>query len=84
MAEAVNEALSLLSFPKEQFTPHITIARAKNPGSARTILQRARESQEKGSVRMVVKECVLMQSILTPTGPIYRALEQMKMGGKNG
>ena len=65
---------------REEFTPHITLARVKGArnlqGLARFIAERS--GLEVGSMR--VEEVKLKRSTLTPSGPIYSDIHVKKLG----
>ena len=74
LAVTIDVTLSQLGFPKEsrQFSPHLTIGRAKQQITDLTTLLAARQSESFGKCR--VTEVVLFSSNLTPSGPIYKKL----------
>ena len=81
LAGAVENGLARLGFPKERrgFTGHFTLGRVRSPRNAEAL--RTAIGHEPTEMREeLVKECVLMQSQLDPTGSIYTALERFPLG----
>ena len=78
LQEQLIEPLKELDFKLDDrsYTPHLTIGRVKflNPGSKRSIQQTIRDHQSSQFGSQVIKHMHLMQSILTPEGPIYKSL----------
>lgn len=81
LAEDVQEALSFLSLKKEKFSPHITVARMKKLLNLEDFLSNVTLSK---IPPMVVKDFVLMQSILSAEGAEYHPLGYVKIGGEDG
>jgi len=78
----IDGALSYLGFPREKraFTPHLTLGRMKDQASSRdkaNIGKLVTATEFAGGAAMQVKEISLMQSTLTPSGPIYSRLESI-------
>lgn len=82
---AIESSLRKIGFrpEREEFIPHITIARVKY-GSSEKLVQiiRKYENYVFGSIR--VKEFKLKRSTLTPTGPIYSDIEVYKASESYG
>jgi len=74
LSKKVNEALAKLKIPKprEEFVPHLTIARVK--GSAGDLPRVLAELEEVEVGEMIVSSFRLKRSTLTPRGPIYETL----------
>jgi 2'-5' RNA ligase len=73
LQKRIEDETERLGFPKEErdFTPHLTIARIKDPmGKER--MTRALLDYELETDSVQVREVLLMQSILKPTGAEYR------------
>ncbi len=65
------------------FRGHITIARLKQPGDCRTILDDlGKDLAGLLDMTFIVDEVVLYRSILGPQGPTYIALDRIALGGK--
>ena len=62
---------------KEEFVPHITIARVKGTRNLPTLIKILDEYRDYDIGSMRVKSIKLKQSILTPKGPIYRTLREV-------
>ncbi len=61
------------------FRPHITIGRIKslrNPGELRSAVEKYKDS---GIQKVNVKEVILYESILKPTGPVYKPIGIFKL-----
>lgn len=76
LQQLIDGALEAKGFPREgrAFHPHITLARARTPVPA-SVRQRfsAPDSAPDASTSMLVRDFVLMQSRLHPTGAQYTA-----------
>jgi 2'-5' RNA ligase len=87
LAEAVEQALVPLGFPREKrgFRPHLTIGRVKSsrglPELARRLLGSAARA-ELESVPWPVEEIHLVQSVLKPSGPEYTPVRVFRLGGE--
>jgi len=62
----------------EEFIPHITIARVKGSARIQSLIKVLNEYQDHDIGFMEVKSIRLKQSILTPRGPIYKTLKEVK------
>jgi len=80
IAKQLEAGLLALGFPKErEFTPHITVGRVKSARNAALlagILQRNRDTRY-GSTP--IDRIVLKKSILTPSGPIYSDIGDVRL-----
>lgn len=78
IADAVDNALHSLGFPKEQraFTPHLTLARIREEGDTawKTVLQKVRQAQW---TAFEAKSLILYKSDLGPQGPKYTELARI-------
>lgn len=83
LARQVEESMSTLGFERERrsFTPHITLARVKSrtPESRRAVQNTVEEYDEHEFGEWRAKRVVLMQSKLTPKGPIYSERGEKKL-----
>jgi 2'-5' RNA ligase len=68
------------SLDSRPFTPHITLARVKDPRSA----PRAADLDIRVEARFPVTQCVLYESTLTPQGAQYRSIETASLTGAGG
>jgi len=64
---------------REEFIPHITIARVKSSRNKALLVKKIMELQNVEIGEMVVDTIRLKQSILTPRGPIYKTLREVKV-----
>jgi 2'-5' RNA ligase len=78
----VQKALKRLGFPPEAraFSPHLTIGRVREGGSASSHLSAGIAAlADESCGRCPVTETVLFSSDLTPAGPVYTALGHMPL-----
>ncbi len=68
---------------REQFVPHVTLARIKGSRNIEKLVRLLQEYSEFEIGEIVVDSVRLKQSILTPRGPIYRTLKEVKAGEGN-
>lgn len=68
-----------LRFEKEEYHPHVTLARIKDRRSIKKILDLLEQNKEKDFGSFEVKSFSLKQSILTPRGPIYKDIEVFEL-----
>ncbi len=80
--EEIERGLRRLGFKpeREQFVPHVTLARIKGSRNIERLVKMLQEYSEFEIGEMVVESIRLKQSILTPRGPIYRTLREVKAG----
>ncbi|MEM2508331.1 MAG: RNA 2',3'-cyclic phosphodiesterase [Candidatus Hadarchaeales archaeon] len=72
LQRSIDRTLAEHGFPLEKdFHPHVTLARVKSAVDARQIVEFIREVGSRVFGSFCVKEVDLMQSTLTPRGPIY-------------
>lgn len=81
LAEAVEDELSELGFPRERrpFRPHITIGRIRDPRASGDI---SRALADAGGLREIVEvvEVRVMKSTLRPAGAVHEVLEAAPLG----
>ena len=79
----LNESLTELGIEREgrEFTPHLTIGRVKSVKNLKALIDVMDTLKESSCGQQMVRGVVLMQSDLKPTGPIYKKLEEFKLGG---
>ena len=78
----LQEALRDEGFPAEEraFKPHVTLGRARGKGSI--ALEDGRLAQQPiNSIEFLVREIVLMSSVLTPRGPIHTPIHTAPLSG---
>lgn len=76
----VENEIEPLGFPREKrdFTPHLTIARIKEPAGKERLTHALLDYQLESDV-VQVREVLLMQSILKPTGAEYRPQSRIEL-----
>ncbi|MBP7676069.1 MAG: RNA 2',3'-cyclic phosphodiesterase [Thermoanaerobaculia bacterium] len=76
LATAVEEAFVAAGFPREErpFSPHLTLARVKDPGSGRRLSQVVPSVPGEPFGTLPVGSLVLFRSDLSPSGPDYSEL----------
>lgn len=76
----IETELEKKGFPKEErkFTPHFTIGRIKFPKGIETLSEKV-ERAEFATPEFEVKEIVIMQSQLHPSGAIYTPLKKVPL-----
>lgn len=79
----LNESLTELGIEREgrEFTPHLTIGRVKSVKNLKALIDVMDTLKESSFGQQMVRSIVLMQSDLKPAGPIYKKLEEFKLGG---
>ena len=80
----IDEETSKLGFEKEKrkFSPHITLGRVKSAKNKDRLLQIISKYQDIKFGNIKVKSIELKKSELTPKGPIYTTLKEVKIGEK--
>jgi len=75
---AVETALEALGFPRENrpFSPHLTLARSRDPRKARSIRQPLADAAGFDAGPQSIRRLTFYQSTLTPKGPIYEPLSR--------
>ena len=76
LAASVEDAFLAAGFPREArpFSPHLTLARVKDPGSGRRLTQVLPSVPREPFGTVVVGSVVLYRSDLSPAGPEYSEL----------
>lgn len=71
--QEIENGLISLQFPADDhaFLPHLTIGRVKSPRNKEGLLNILKQNANFLAGKQVVKEVVLFQSQLRPTGPVY-------------
>ncbi len=65
--------------PKGRFKPHLTIARSKYPKQCQDLIT-THLKKDLGPISFDVRELVVYQSELLPTGSVYRVISRHKFG----
>lgn len=81
----LQKELSPLGFPPEEreFRPHLTLGRVKADKDKRRVSLLLEEIKGREFGRMEVKELILYESRLKPSGAEYHDLERAALGGSN-
>ena len=74
----LNEVLRRVGFESEKLSPHLTIARVKTVRNRQGLLRVLDEYGETSFGFMEVSSVRLKRSILTPKGPVYTTLMEVK------
>lgn len=81
IAQEIDEKLSELGFKREEkkFSPHLTIARVKTSRNKDKLLKILEKYRDIEFTDMKVDSIKLKKSDLTPNGPIYTTLKEVKI-----
>jgi len=81
IAEKIDEKVSKLGFKKEKrsFSPHLTIGRVRNAKNKDKILKMIEKYKDLLFAEKIVDTINLKRSELTPQGPIYTTLREIKL-----
>jgi 2'-5' RNA ligase len=81
LQSGVEDAMADLGFSKEQrcFTPHLTMGRVKGADGVVELMIRFRTFQNAFFGSIEVREIVLMQSSMKPTGAVYNKIGQFML-----
>lgn len=75
----IERVLSPFGFEKDtKFSPHATLARVKDSGKIKEIVERIKKVGDIDMGTMNVDSICLKKSTLTPEGPIYETLAEIK------
>ncbi|OGP89725.1 MAG: 2'-5' RNA ligase [Deltaproteobacteria bacterium RBG_16_48_10] len=64
------------------FQPHLTLGRANSSRGKEELIWRVERYREENFGDLVVERVILFKSDLKPTGPIYTALREVRLGGQ--
>ncbi len=80
LARQTEELLLPLGIKKEEreFSPHLTLARIKNPVPLQRLREKVEENQPAASGRFAVSHFTLFRSEAGPTASLYRRLREYK------
>jgi len=75
----INNALLAngVGFPKENYVPHLTVARVKRAGNKKTLLDQIESNSSRDLGSFEVRSISLKESVLTPDGPEYKDLYKL-------
>jgi len=76
LGEELQTAFTELGFKKSKFSPHLTLFRVKSKKNKKQIQDVLRNYKETSFGTVEVTELQLMESVLTPQGPIYTVVER--------
>jgi len=78
--DEIEKGLKALGFKpeREEFVAHITVARVRSGRKREALIKVIENFKEFDAGEMVVRYVRLKQSILTPGGPIYKTLREVK------
>lgn len=81
LAERLEEALAARGFPREDraFTPHLTLARVKDPRQQGDLSRVLPEFQGEEMGEQGVTSLVVMESFLRPQGAVYAPVEEVRL-----
>lgn len=79
LQKAIDEKLKGLFEPESRFMSHITIARVKNIGDKKALLDYVTKMKSK-KISFKVEGFALKKSELKPEGPVYENIEEYKLG----
>lgn len=80
IADKLDEKISTLGFHKEKrkFSAHLTIARVKNIKNKQQLIQIIEKYRDTEFTNIIVDSIKLKKSDLTPKGPTYTTLKEVK------
>jgi len=80
LAEVIENSLEVLEFEKEnRFIPHLTLGRVRSGRNKNKLLILIRELENVEIGRMTVDKITLLQSKLSPKGPVYEEVFTVKL-----
>jgi len=82
IAETIDTKLKDLGFEKEKrpFSVHLTIARIKSAKNKEKLIDLINKYQNTELQKIKINKIILKKSTLTPKGPIYTNLREIKLG----
>ncbi|WP_440059886.1 RNA 2',3'-cyclic phosphodiesterase [Thermogladius sp. 4427co] len=80
--DSVEKELRKIGIPpdREEFVPHLTLARVKSGRGLNTLVKFIKLAQNIDFGLVAVDKVVLKESFLTPRGPIYKNLCEVRLG----
>lgn len=81
--DEIEKGLRALGFrpERDEFVAHITVARVRSGRKREALIKVIEEYRDLDAGEMIVKSIRLKQSILTPRGPIYKTLREVRAEG---
>ncbi len=82
LQKEVESSLETIGFEPEDrpFRPHLTLGRVKSSRGKEELIRIVEKYREEEIGTFQVEKIVLFKSDLTPTGPIYTPLREIKLG----
>jgi RNA 2',3'-cyclic 3'-phosphodiesterase len=83
LQKRIDNQLEKIGFQPEDrpFHPHLTLGRMKSSRGKEELVGRMEKHKEEEFGDLQVERVILFESDLRPSGPIYTALREMKLGG---
>ena len=80
----IETQLEKIGFQPEDrpFHPHLTLGRMKSSRGKEELVGRMEKHREEEFGDFQVERMILFKSDLTPSGPIYTLLKELKLGGR--
>lgn len=81
LKEIINQTILLLGYRehKENFSPHITLGRVKQIKSSIELINYIDKNRLEVFQEIEIGRVIFYQSLLTPAGPIYKPLKEIKL-----
>lgn len=80
LAETIETALESLGYESEEkFVPHLTLGRVRSGRNKNEMIVLLKELEDLEIGKMEVKEIILFQSKLSPDGPVYEEVFEIKL-----
>lgn len=77
---SIENSLKRIGFQREgRFHPHLTVARVRSQRGKENLISILRKYEDTSFGESRIESVELMKSILTPRGPIYSVVEQVKL-----
>jgi len=82
IASEIDEKLNKIGFKKErrEFSAHLTVARVRSAKNKEKLIQLINKYKDTEFQKIKVEKITLKKSLLTPEGPIYTNLAEVKIG----
>lgn len=86
LQQRLEQRLQRIGFELENrtFRPHLTLGRVRSNRGREELVRRMERHKEEGFGFFLLERVVLFKSDLTPQGPIYTALRELRLGGERG
>jgi len=82
LQKEIETELEKIGFQPEDrpFHPHLTLGRMKSSRGKDELVERMEKHKEEGFGDLQVERVILFKSDLKPSGPIYTALRELRLG----